>query len=501
MTNSGTVSAVRANVVAYQESSELVLEAIADSMNDGLITQDVDGVITRWNRSAERLFGFTAGEMLGCSGLQLIPEELQLQEHRVFEQLWASEAVDAFETVRLTKDGRQVPVLMSLAPICNRAGFVVGMASVARDLTEQKLLAAAQGRLAAIVESADDAILSKDLNGTIQSWNAAATRIFGYRAEEMIGQSILKLIPPELHGEEAMILAKIRNGERVDHYESERLTKTGQRVQVSLTISALRNLSGTVVGASKIVREVTERNRMQARILQAEKLAASGRMAATIAHEINNPLEAVQNLIYLAKLDSHEPTVTSYLDMAESEIERLAHIARQTLGFYREQNLPQPTSLAGLVRDALRIYEGKLRASGIVVSTIFESMREVVVRRGEMMQVVSNLITNAMYAMPGGGALEFVVREARHDGCDGLRLTVKDTGVGIAEEHLQRVFEPFFTTRGTVGTGIGLWVVQRFVQGHEGTVEVVSQTEVDGHGTAFTIWLPFERTLTHENAA
>ena len=470
-------------------------------MNDGLITQDVDGVITRWNRSAERLFGYSAREMLGCSGLQLIPEERQLQEHQVFEQLWAGEPVDAFETVRLTKDGRQVPVLLSLSPICNQAGFVVGMASVARDLTEQKLLAAAQGRLAAIVESADDAILSKDLNGTIQSWNAAATRIFGYRAEEMIGQSILKLIPPELHGEETMILAKIRNGERVDHYESERLTKTGQRIQVSLTISALRNASGTIVGASKIVREVSERNRMQARVLQAEKLAASGRMAATIAHELNNPLEAVLNLIYLAKMDSHEPAVTSYLEMAESEIDRLAHIARQTLGFYREQNVPQPTSLAGMVRDALRIYEVKLRSSGVVVSTILESNREVVVRRGEMMQVVSNLIANAIYAMPGGGALEIAVREGTHDGSDGLRLSIKDTGVGIAEEHLQRVFEPFFTIRDTFGTGIGLWVVKRFVQGHEGAVEVVSQTDGDGHGTAFTIWLPFERTITHESAA
>src|SRR5947207_1472635 len=150
--------------------------------------------------------------------------------------------------------------------------------------------------VAAIVESSDDAILSKDLTGKIMSWNPAATRILGYTREEIVGSSILRIIPKELHHEEATILGKIRAGERIDHYETVRITKSGERLDVSLSISPIRDGSGKVVGASKILRDISAKKRSEASLLQAEKIAAAGRMAATIAHEVNNPLEAVINL-------------------------------------------------------------------------------------------------------------------------------------------------------------------------------------------------------------
>ena len=176
------------------------------------------------------------------------------------------------------------------------------------------------GELAAIVESSDDAIVGKDLNGIIPSWNSAATRILGYSSEEMIGTSILRLIPKELHPDERTILAKIQNGERIGHFETVRLTKKGERLDVSLTISPVRDDSGKIVGASKILRDISMRKEMEKSILQSEKIAATGRMAATIAHEINNPLEAVVNLLFLAQQTATDPTQIEYLNAAESEV-------------------------------------------------------------------------------------------------------------------------------------------------------------------------------------
>ena len=192
--------------------------------------------------------------------------------------------------------------------------------------------------LAAIVASADDAIVSKDLNGIVTSWNKGAQRTFGYTAEEMIGQSILRIIPEELYYEEDEILRTLRGGGRVDRYETTRKKKSGELVEVSVTISPLRDEEGRVVGASKIARDISDRKRVERLLIQAEKLAATGRMAATVAHEINNPLESIINLVYLARQNTEEKAKAyQFLVTAEEELERVSHIARQTLGFYRRQ--------------------------------------------------------------------------------------------------------------------------------------------------------------------
>src|SRR5271156_2416458 len=187
--------------------------------------------------------------------------------------------------------------------------------------------------LAAIVASSEDVILSKDLNGIITSWNDAATRVFGYNAGEMIGTSILKLIPEHLHSDEKTIIENIRAGRRVEHFETVRLTKRGELIDVSLTVSPIKDQEGRVIGASKILRDISSRRRMEKSLLQAEKMAATGRMAATIAHEINNPLEAVVNLLYLLRTKITDDEGLSYLTTAESELGRVSHIAKQTLGY------------------------------------------------------------------------------------------------------------------------------------------------------------------------
>jgi PAS domain S-box-containing protein len=343
------------------------------------------------------------------------------------------------------------------------------------------------GELAAIVESSDDAIISKDLTGRINSWNPAAERILGYTSDEIVGSSILRIIPPELHPEEVTILQKIRNGQRIDHYETIRLTKGGERLNVSLSVSPLRDETGKVIGASKILRDISGKKRMEASLIQAEKVAAAGRMAATIAHEINNPLEAVVNLLYLAKMRATDTEQISFLDSAESELNRVSHIARQTLGFYREHSAPKSISPAELVSEAVRIYKPRCKVAGITVTTNLNSERRIMLRQGEIMQVVSNLISNAIYAMPQGGTLCLAVEDGPNEG---VVLVVGDTGVGIPPENLARVYEAFFTTRSSIGTGIGLFITKQFVEGHGGTIAIESSTSADSHGTKVSIFLP-----------
>ena len=477
-----------------------LLEAIVHSSEDAIISKNLDGIVTSWNPAAERIFGYAPAEMIGQSIVKLIPPHLQHQEPYILGKLRNGEQIAHFETERMRKNGGVVYVSLTISPVRDRGGKVIGVSKIARDITEQRQMQIMRARLAAIVESADDAILSKDLNGVVLSWNRAAERTFGYSEKEMVGESILKLVPVELQFEESEILGKIRGGDPIEHYETVRLTKDGKRLNVSLTISPLRDASGTVVGASKILRDVTQKKRMEDSLIQAEKLSASARMAASIAHEINNPLEAVLNLIYLARSTSTEAEVVGYLNTAESEVVRLSHIAKQTLGFYREQNSAAVVSLKDLVDDVLKIYGVKLREAGVAVEMEFGSTKRLAVRKGEMIQVVSNLVTNAMYAMSGGGKLKVSSVDSSFGGREGVVLTVADNGGGIQAEHLGRVFEPFFTTRGSVGTGIGLWVAKQFIAGHSGTIEVESNTEGEVHGTTFRIWLPFENSYSSELA-
>jgi PAS domain S-box-containing protein len=373
------------------------------------------------------------------------------------------------------------------------AGQILG---TMRDITDVKradeVLRDSSKRLAelaAIVESSDDVILSKNLNGIITSWNAAATRVFGYAAEEMVGVSILKLIPEHLHSDEKTIIESIRAGKRVEHFETVRLTKSGQLIDVSLTVSPVRDESGKVIGASKILRDISGRKRIEQSLLQAEKIAATGRMAATIAHEINNPLEAVMNLLYLLRPMVTDPVGVNYLSSAEDELTRVSHIAKQTLGYYREHASASKASLTEIALHAITIYEPRCKAAGIEIRTSLDSPGKIVLRRGEMMQVISNLIANSIYAMPAGGVLSISVKDAEGSP-SGIVLTVQDEGVGIAAENLPKVFDAFFTTRNTVGTGIGLFVAKQFVEGHGGQIAIESSNDAENHGTTVRVFLP-----------
>lgn len=355
-------------------------------------------------------------------------------------------------------------------------------------------------RLAAIVDSAEDAIISKTLNSIICTWNDGANRMFGYTAEEIVGKSILTLIPPELHHEEDEILAKIRAGQRIEHYETTRLRKDGQPIQISVTISPIRDDAGHIVGASKIARDISDRKRLERLLVESEKIAAAGRMAASIAHEINNPLESVLNLIYLARQESDEGSkIHEYLLTAEEEIERVSHIARQTLGYYRDTGEPVPVCLDDLMQNVLTVYRAKLIQYGITVQTHFERPIEIAVLKGEILQVFSNIVANALDAMRSGGILRVTVCPTDRSGTHGIATVVEDNGSGIPPDVAERIFEPFFTTKRDVGNGVGLWVARQLVEKRGGSIEISSSVERRDHGTKVNIFIPFsepaEQTL------
>ena len=472
--------------------THLHFAALINSSHDPIISKDLTGKILSWNGAAVRVFGYEEKEILGQSILRLVSPDFHHEENELQRKLRADEPIDPYETTWVRKDGRSIPVSVIVYPVRNEAGNVVGASKVARDISERQRSDESRFRLAAIVDSADDAIISKDLNGVIASWNEGAHRMFGYTAEEMVGQSILRLIPDELQYEEDEILRKLRGGERIEHYETTRRKKNGERVDVSVTISPIRNGAGHVTGASKVARDISDRKKIERMLIQSEKLAATGRMAATIAHEINNPLESVMNLIFLARQHSPESgKAHQYLLTAEEELERVSHIARQTLGYYKDTGSPTEVFLHKLIENVLTVYNSKLTALGIPVDLRFNDLQRIVVSKGEMLQVFSNVIANAIDAMPQGGALKISTRKLLGSTGDGIQTVVRDNGTGIQQEHLEKIFEPFFTTKGTLGTGIGLWVARQLVERRGGQISVASSIEPGKSGTTITIFIPF----------
>jgi len=218
----------------------------------------------------------------------------------------------------------------------------------------------AMAKLAAIVESSDDAIIGKDLNGMIITWNAGAARLYGYTAEEAIGQHISILTPHDRPDEIPAIMEEIRRGEGIEHYETERIAKGGARLHVSLTVSAIHNRRGEIVGASVIARDITERKKLTEALMRTEKLAVVGRLAATIAHEINNPLSSITNLLYLLSGSPLSKDTRELVTMLSKEVDRIGLITKQTLGFYRQPTARVQLKFAELLDDLVALYVKRL---------------------------------------------------------------------------------------------------------------------------------------------
>ena len=261
------------------------LAKVVESSDDAIVSKDLTGVILSWNKAAERLFGYTEKEAVGKSIRIIIPPDRQHEEDYVLSKIGAGEGIRHYETIRVRKDGTFVPISLTVSPIYDDAGTVIGASKIARDISDRVAGNIAMRRLNAVIESSDDAIITKDLNSIITSWNPAAEKLFGFTEPEAIGKSIRMLIPDELQSEEDDVLRQIRSGQRVDHYETVRQRKDGKRIAISLTVSPIRDEHGVIVGASKIARDITERTRLEYESLthaeNTQKLNAVGAVVAS----------------------------------------------------------------------------------------------------------------------------------------------------------------------------------------------------------------------------
>jgi two-component system CheB/CheR fusion protein len=363
------------------------------------------------------------------------------------------------------------------------------------DITERKNAETALTRMGLIVESSDDAIIAKDLNGVIQTWNRGAERLFGYTADEAVGHSITMLMLPERVDEEQVILARIRSGEHIRHYEAVRRRKDGTLLDVSLTISPIVDEHGQIVGASKIARDISDRKLTETALIKSEKLAAAGRLAATLAHEINNPLQAVANLVDLwARTPGLDAQGRAHAEMAESELRRVSHLTQQSLSFYRDSASPIPVNVEESLDSVLSIYEKRIDAKGIHVTRRYQSSGTTIkAYPGELRQVFTTLLLNAMEAVDTGGTITVRTRKGSHSNnpaIRGVRVSISDDGIGIPAANIPRIFEPFFTTKGENGTGLGLWVASGIVDRSGGSILTRSSVHPSRHGTCFSIFLP-----------
>lgn len=245
------------------EAKHAILSSIIETSDDAIISKTLEGIITSWNAGAERIFGYNAEEAIGKSITMLIPEELLSEEDYILSNIKSGIRIQHFQTVRLSKDGRQIPISLTVSPVKDRDGVVIGVSKIARNITSEKLAAERQARLAAIVESSDDAIISKTLEGIITSWNTGAEKIFGYRESEVLRRNISILIPEERLDEETAIISSIKKGEKIDHFQTIRKTKDGKELNISLTVSPVKDDKGNIIGASKVARDITAQKKAE----------------------------------------------------------------------------------------------------------------------------------------------------------------------------------------------------------------------------------------------
>ena len=244
--------------IPHQAIDHGLLKSIIESSHDAIISKSMDGIVTSWNSAAENIFGYSAKEMIGEPMLKVFPQDRHDEESVLLSKIAHGDKVENFHTVRQRKDGTLIHVSASLSPLYNDNGDIIGISKIAHDITEEVEHDQLNKIYHAIIESSDDAIIGKTLDGIVTSWNTSAERIFGYSAEEMIGQPMIKIFPKERIAEEKMILEKIAQGKKVDHFKTERLRKDGQSIFISATISPILDIDGKVIGVSKIARDITQ---------------------------------------------------------------------------------------------------------------------------------------------------------------------------------------------------------------------------------------------------
>jgi two-component system sensor kinase FixL len=481
-----------------------LFQALIGAAVDGVIVIDPDGIVRTFNAACERLFGYAPLEVIGHNVMMLMPAPYR-EEHDGYLSRFLKSGEPKIigvgrEVLGQRKDGSTFPMYLSVGEgHLDDGRFFVG---IIRDLTLLKAEISsredADRLLSQIVQSSDDAILSKTLDGTIMSWNKAAERIFGYTAAEAVGQHISLLIPPERLAEEDNIIAKLKAGENIDHFRTIRRSKSGVDIDVSISVSPVRDAAGHIFGASKIVRDIREQVRAEARLLEMQselahvaRLNSMGQMSAALAHELNQPLTAITNFVEALRItlkgvqDPSAVRAAALAERAAQQTLRAGAIIRNLRDFVEKRETGRALEdMNAIVEEAVTLAFAGSADTGVRIRLDLEpGLPQVLVDRIQIQQVLINLIRNAVEAMLSSPKRELGIATGFEN--DGVVVTVRDTGPGLPPEILNRLFQPFSTTK-EQGMGIGLTICKSIVEAHGGRI---SAEQREGQGATFTILL------------
>lgn len=499
------------------ESRE-VFRVTLRSIGDAVITTDIAGCVTYINGIGESLTGWSHDEALGQpldKVFHIVNEATRLPvENPATRALREGVVVGlANHTILIKKDGSECPIDDSAAPIRNELGYVSGCVLIFRDVTAQRLVERDKASqlltarlLASIVQSSNDAIIAKSLEGIVQSWNAAAERVFGYTAEEAVGRHISLVIPQDRMAEEDQIIASLKEGKRLEQYETERVRSDGQRITVSLTISPIKDEAGNVIGASKIVRDISDRKRLEDDLRRlAADLSENDRrkneFLATLAHELRNPLAPMSNMLEVVKhADGDGRILKQAYDTIERQLGQMVRLVDDLLDLNR------------ITHDRLELRRSEVELSSVIQQAvevarplIDASQQELTIElpkepiylhadRARLAQVFGNLLNNSSkYTRPHGRISLHAQRVEREGFGAELVVAVTDNGAGIPADKLESIFDMFMqvdrnTEQSQDGLGIGLTLVKRLAEMHGGTIEARSAGE--GQGSEFVVRLP-----------
>ncbi len=483
-----------------------LFDALASTAADGVVVIDEDGQVQFYNHACEKLFQYPPQDVIGQNVKMLMPTPYRAEHDGYLGRYKATREPHIIgigrEVRGRRKDGSLFPMYLSVGEgkLDGRKVFV----GIVHDLTairvESELREASDRHLAQIVKSSDDAILSKTLDGIITSWNNSAERIFGYGAGEIIGKSISILLPPDRLDEEEHIIGQLKAGHSIEHYETVRRHKNGSGILVSISVSPMRDAEGRVVGASKVVRDITEKKRAEAhtQTLQDElahvaRLSAMGQLSSALAHELNQPLSAVMNYVgaarrRLAKIeDEAAGKVRELLDKAVNETDRAGQIIHRLRGFLEKREpIHSDDDLNDMMKDAIALGQGGAADDNVEVrATLEPGLPHVLADRVQIQQVVVNLLRNAIEAMQSSPTRTVTI-STYSAGPNFVEVSMSDTGPGIPDEVAARLFEPFVTTKST-GMGVGLSICRTIVEAHGGQLWMTPNP--DG-GTIFRFQLP-----------
>jgi PAS domain S-box-containing protein len=491
----------------YAEREQLFIAAV-ESSDDAIVTKTLDGRITGWNAGAARLFGYDASEAIGQSIDIIVPVELRADVRVILDRIARGEKIEHRETVRTSKDGQRIDVSLSISPVKSVSGMIIGAAKVARDITgknkaRQELLESEEmGR--GIIAYALDAFVQMDEHSRILEWNPQAEATFGWTRQEALGKLAKDLMLSTIEDPHFPdLIARLVRGDDStiagERYETEGVRKDGQSIKVEVSMTAFRRRSGCVLNA--FVRDLTERNAAEDKLRQAQKMEAVGQLTGGIAHDFNNMLTVITGTIdILADGVADKPRLAAIAKLISEAVDRGAELTSHLLMFARKQPLqPKDTDINALMADTEKLLRSALGAQIEIKQRLEPHAWRALIDPTQLTTAILNLSVNARDAMPEGGKLTLetdnVVLDEGYVGSNGdvqagdyVMIAVSDTGTGIPDDILERVFEPFFSTKEVgKGTGLGLSMVYGFVKQSGGHVKVYSEV---GHGTTIKLYLP-----------